>query len=278
MVSGWSSKSRSCEPGGAFRRGIRVLRTIAGHAGVATHVAVAEEPTSQGGGEFPLVDRLLGRHRIDDLGEPGGLGALGPIQSPGGVHGLLDQEQLDLVLGLKVVDPGFDPELKDVGILVGEDDRLGGHAVLDGVELGAVLAFGRAGTGALLRVPAVDFGPIDGRGCRGHGGLPREWMRRKSLSSRYASYNPSEPVPSCIRIATYYGFPAAECRERVYNRLLRQWLRRRIEGGKTGTGEKRGRRGKNGDVCITLPSHRAMCPNRQSVSDQANRCQTGFLV
>ena len=99
------------------------------------------------------------------LGEPGDLGAIGPFQPPGGVDGLLDQELLDVVLGLKVGDPGFDAQLEDVGILVGQDEGPGGHAVLHGVEPGAVLALGRPGSGALLSIAAVDRGPID-----------REWL------------------------------------------------------------------------------------------------------
>ncbi len=140
-------------------------------------IAVAEEPVAEGGDHFMLTIRLRDRDGSDDAGELGHLGALGPVQLPGGVHGLLDQELLDVVLGLKVGDPGLDPHLKDVGILVGQDEGLGGHAVLDGVEPGPVLAIMRAWARALLSVAAVDRGSIDrGGGRGGHGGLSRDWM------------------------------------------------------------------------------------------------------
>ena len=137
------------------------VEDFAPKGGVGNHIAIAEEPAAQGGGLFPMTIRLLRRHGLDDPGEPGDLGALGPFQPPGRVDGLLDQQLLDLVLGLKLIDPGLEPDLKDVGILIGQDEGFGGHAMLHGIEPGSVLALGRPGPGALLSVAAVDRGAID---------------------------------------------------------------------------------------------------------------------
>ncbi len=135
------------------------------------------------GGFVLQVRRLLDRYRFDDVGEPGRLGAVGAFQPPGGMHGLFDQQLLEFVLGLNLGEKGLEADLQDVGILVGQVEGLGGHAVLEGVEPGATLTRGRAWFGTLLSVAAVDRSPIDRGGCRGHGGLSREWMQRKWSSA-----------------------------------------------------------------------------------------------
>ncbi len=97
------------------------VEEIVPEGAVPGHIAVAQEPVAQGGDHFLLAIRLRDRHGSDDAGELGDLGAIGPFQLPGELHGLLDQELLDLVLGLNLGDPGLDAHLKDVGILVGQD-------------------------------------------------------------------------------------------------------------------------------------------------------------
>ena len=152
------------------------------------HVAVAEEPVAQGGDHVLLTIGLLLRHRLDDLGEPGGLGAIGPLDLPRGLDGLLDQELLDAVLRLEIGGPILEPQLECVGILAGQDEGPGGHAVLDGIEFGAALPFGRPRPGTPLRVFRVDLRPIGlrrgGRRVDRHGGRPREWLLRKSFPAR----------------------------------------------------------------------------------------------
>jgi hypothetical protein len=62
------------------------------------------------------------------------LGAVGAVEPPGGLDGVLDEVELDIVGGLELVDPGVAAVLQHLGVLAGEDRRSGAAAVLDGVE------------------------------------------------------------------------------------------------------------------------------------------------
>src|SRR5262249_53917613 len=64
-------------------------------------------------------------------------------------------------------------------ILAGQDGGLGGHAVLECIEFGAVPAFGRPGPGTAGRVTSIDRGAVGGGD--GHGGGSWAGGRRRRL-------------------------------------------------------------------------------------------------
>ena len=80
-------------------------------------------------------------------GLAGGQGAVGAVELPGDMDGLLDEEAVDLVLGLEAVGPGVESGPEQGRVLAGEDGGPGPHPVLQGVELGIILACSRPGPG-----------------------------------------------------------------------------------------------------------------------------------
>ena len=111
-------------------------------------------------------------------GESRDLGAVGAVELPGDADGALDEVLLEVVPGLEALGPAVEAMLEGLGVLAGQDESPGGHAVLDGVEPRPLLALGGPGPGTLLGVAAVDLGAVGlgrriGRGGRGgHGGMP----------------------------------------------------------------------------------------------------------
>jgi hypothetical protein len=129
--------------------------------------SIPEEPTAQLVGLFRLAARVRDRFGADDAGQPGHLGPVGPVELPGDAHRPLDQELFDVIARFEVIRPGVEPPLKRLGILAGQDERLGAQAMFDGVEPRAILSLGAPRPGALPSIPAVDLGPVR---C-GHGSL-----------------------------------------------------------------------------------------------------------
>src|SRR5262249_19333800 len=84
------------------------------------------------------------------------------------------QGLFDVIAGLPVADPGVEPPLVVLGVLAREDGELGFEAVLEGIEAGAVLAFGGPGTGALAAIAAADLGALGGGFV--HRGVPPAWV------------------------------------------------------------------------------------------------------
>ena len=83
------------------------------------------------------------------------------VEPPGGVGESLDELGFSGSFGL-VCFGGEAAEVSVVGIviLVGHDDDMAGESVTEGVECGALLAFGSYGAGGVLRVTAIDFGSV----------------------------------------------------------------------------------------------------------------------
>src|SRR4051794_37422224 len=120
---------------------------------------------------------------------------------------------LEVVTGLEALVPAVEADLEGLGVLAGQDERLCGHAVLDGVEARSLLARGGPGAGALPGVAPVDLGPAGfgrlglgtGRGgCGGHGDMPLARNRSSEAlgAPRWeirAASSPLMPYPQMIR-------------------------------------------------------------------------------
>ncbi len=88
----------------------------------------------QGSPQFENVLGAAEGQLVGGLHQCRHLGAVGPVELPGGVDGALHKVGLDGVAGLELVDPGVEAVLIDVGVLAGEDGQPGAAAVLEGVE------------------------------------------------------------------------------------------------------------------------------------------------
>ena len=179
--------------------GIRRLPGKTAHECVAESDPSVEQPEAAGGGGLELLDQrrrmirfgeqsaaqlgglvvptmFLGVGRdLNHGGQTDRLGAVGAFELPGGPRRLLDQGLLGIIARLEVGRPGIDPSLVGVGVLTGQDDGPGAHAVIQRVEPRAALALGGLRSATLPSIATAGLGPFRrGRGVRhgrGHGGI-----------------------------------------------------------------------------------------------------------
>ena len=83
------------------------------------------------------------------------------VQAPGGVGESLDELGFGGAFGLVFGGEGAEVGVVGVVILIGHDDDVAGESVAEGVEGGALFAFGSYGAGGVLGVTAVDFGAVE---------------------------------------------------------------------------------------------------------------------
>jgi hypothetical protein len=121
---------------------------------------VIEEPAADGGDLGLAAQRLGWGHVADIGGEARGLGAIGAFGLPAGGQRAPDEAELDVVTRLEAGNPGSQALLKHPGILAGQDDGLGGEAVLAGVELDAFFGLLRLRPATPGAVPAADLGAL----------------------------------------------------------------------------------------------------------------------
>ena len=79
----------------------------------------------------------------------------GAIETPGAVGHVLGELLFRLVFGTEILDVAFAEGEISFQILVRHDHDLAGEAVPEGIQAGALLAFGRTRTGGVLRVFAI---------------------------------------------------------------------------------------------------------------------------
>jgi hypothetical protein len=178
--------------------GLRRSPRKTAHDDVAEIDPAVEQPEAAGGGRLELLDQRRGvigiggqpAAQLDGLvvpaaslgvgrfvnhdGQTDRLGAVGAIELPGGPRRLLDQGSLGLIAGSEVGHPGVDPSLVGVGVLAGQDDGPGAHAVIQRVEPRAALALGGLRSAALPSIATAGLGPfrrVRGRRGPGHGGI-----------------------------------------------------------------------------------------------------------
>ena len=90
----------------------RTLRTLSWRPASASVSAVAEEPEAQGDGLFVVPPGLGSGTDAMRWDSRASSARSGPLQHPGGVHRLLQQDLLDVVLGLELVRPGLEADLQ----------------------------------------------------------------------------------------------------------------------------------------------------------------------
>jgi hypothetical protein len=147
----------------------------------------------------------------DDLGQPGRLDAIEPIEEPRRPGGAFDERALELVTGRRVRDPGVDSGLVGPRIFAGQQDRLGLHTVLQGIPSRAILTLERLGPTAPGAVAPADLGPLDRRQCHLaslHGAAPAQ--RRTRLSVR----GPADGTVARSRLWYRYASPTTNGSER----------------------------------------------------------------
>jgi len=127
--------------------------------------------------ELARADRLGPRPRghSDPVSQVGRRDPLGAIELPRQPHRAADQIKLEGIAGLHGRDGLLGPVFQFLGVFLGQDghDGPGGHAVCDGVELGAGLSPLGRGPGALSGIAAVGFDLC----CGGHRCKFSSWGR-----------------------------------------------------------------------------------------------------
>ena len=99
---------------------------------------------------------------VEAPGKQAGLEVGDAAQAPLGVGKLADQAALELGCGPEFLEQFGEQGLELAGVFAGQDGAVGDQSMGEGVAPGDGFAFGGAGTGAVLGVAAVGFGPLIG--------------------------------------------------------------------------------------------------------------------